>query len=138
MSESTNATAPLELVNGANALEELKRLNSALARDHGELHAHFIALATDFKELAAEYGDLYAEYDTLVDDHEALATKHEALATKYQRLRALHARTMRPRETPVNLGLSPSQMATPTSPAVQPVLTMLVADVPQQHCRRAT
>ncbi|KAF8148360.1 hypothetical protein K438DRAFT_1779688 [Mycena galopus ATCC 62051] len=100
MSESTNATAPLELVDGVNALElqceELKRLNSALAWDHGELHARFIALATDFKELAAEYEKLYAEYDALVEDHEALATKHEVLATKYQRLRALHARTVIP------------------------------------------
>ncbi|KAF8164146.1 hypothetical protein K438DRAFT_2067555 [Mycena galopus ATCC 62051] len=100
MSESTNATAPLELVDGVNALElqceELKRLNSAFARDHGKLHAHFIALATDFKELAAEYEKLYAEYDALVEDHKALATKHEVLATKYQRLRALHAHTVIP------------------------------------------
>ncbi|KAF8128321.1 hypothetical protein K438DRAFT_2000386 [Mycena galopus ATCC 62051] len=95
MSESTNATAPLELVDGVNILEhqcqELRKLNSALARDHGELHARFIALAADFKVLAAEYEDLYAEYDTLVEDHEALDTRHEVLATKHQRLRALHA-----------------------------------------------
>ncbi|KAF8157466.1 hypothetical protein K438DRAFT_1986590 [Mycena galopus ATCC 62051] len=110
MSESTNTTAPLELVDGVNALEcqcqELRRLNSALARDHGELHTRFIALAADFKELAKEYEGLYAEYDALVDDHEALDTRHEVLATKHQRLRALHARTMRPREPPVNPALS--------------------------------
>ncbi|KAF8145628.1 hypothetical protein K438DRAFT_1781739 [Mycena galopus ATCC 62051] len=145
MSESTNtAAAHLELVDRVNALErqchELKMLNSALAQDHGELHARFITLATDFKELAKEYEDLYAEYDTLVEDHEVLATKHEALATKHQRLRTLHAPTItrRPRQTPVNPGLSPSQMTTLTSPAVQPVLTTLVADVPQERRRRTT
>ncbi|KAF8148998.1 hypothetical protein K438DRAFT_1989073 [Mycena galopus ATCC 62051] len=148
MSESTNATAHFEPVDDAHVADgvntsecqyqELKRLTSALARDHGELHAHFTSLATDFKELAAEYENLYAEYDTLVEEHEALATKHEALATKYQRLRALHVRTtVRSRQTPINTGLPPSQMATLTSPAVEPVLTTLV-DVPQERCRRAT
>ncbi|KAF8183084.1 hypothetical protein K438DRAFT_1975333 [Mycena galopus ATCC 62051] len=137
MSDSTNNTAHLTL--SANELErqcqELKSLNSALARDYGELHAHFMKLASDFKELAAEYNDLYTEYDTLVEDHEALATKHEALATQHQRLRCLHARTVprRPRQTPINPG---PQMA--TSPAVQPVLTMLVADVPQERRRSTT
>ncbi|KAF8217282.1 hypothetical protein K438DRAFT_1954124 [Mycena galopus ATCC 62051] len=125
--------------------QELKTLNSALARDHGQLHAHFMALATDFKELAAEYQELYAEYDTLVEEHESLATKHEALATKYetlagqhQRLRSQHARTVTrcPGQTSVNPGPSPAQRAMLTS-AIQPVLTMMVADVPER-CHRTT
>ncbi|KAF8136890.1 hypothetical protein K438DRAFT_1996854 [Mycena galopus ATCC 62051] len=144
--DATNDSEPkplLDISTLEREVQELKKLNSVLARDHGQLYTHFMALATDFKELAAEYEELYAEYDTLVEEHESLDTKYEALAAKYetlvgqhQRLRSQHARTVtrRPRQTSVNPGPSPAQMAMRT-PAIQPVLTMLLADVPERRHR---